>query len=63
MRGTRPRLCFLGHHHQRVGGVLHGVPCFGLSIVGRPASMVAIEVAPERLGFSVLGEWPQASTG
>lgn len=60
VRATRPRVCFFGHHHQRVDGEIDGVPCLGLNIVGRPGNLVAVDIEPGR-PWSLLGEWPAAS--
>lgn len=56
VRATNPRVCFFGHHHTRVDGVIAGVPCVGLNIVGRPGNLVALRV--DEAGWAPLGEWP-----
>jgi uncharacterized protein YdhG (YjbR/CyaY superfamily) len=38
---TEPRVCFFGHHHQRLDGEVSGVRCVGLDKVGRPGNLVA----------------------
>jgi len=41
IESTRPRVCFFGQHHRRVGAEVAGVRCIGLNIVGRPGNLVA----------------------
>jgi len=41
VRRVRPRVCFFGHHHQRVRAQIAGVPVEGLGLVGRPGALVA----------------------
>ncbi len=60
VRATRPRVCFFGHHHQRVDGEVDGVPCVGLNIVGRPGNLLAFEVGAAGT-WAPLAEWPRAN--
>ncbi len=41
---VRPRVCFFGHHHNRVDWDVDGIKCVGLNVVRRPGNLVAIEV-------------------
>ena len=58
---TEPRVCFFGHHHTRVDGVIRGVRCIGLNKVARPGNLVALEVNAGERKFEILGEWPSPS--
>lgn len=59
VRGTRPRVCFFGHHHHRVDAEIDGIRCIGLNKVARPGNLVAVEIAATSSGFRMLGEWPE----
>lgn len=58
---TKPLVCFFGHHHTRVDGVVRGVRCIGLNKVGHPRNLVALDVNTNERNFEVLGEWPGPS--
>jgi hypothetical protein len=58
LRGTRPRVCFFGHHHSRFDAAVDGVPCVGLNKVRMPGNLVAVELDERSRGWSILGEWP-----
>jgi len=58
VRGTRPRVCFFGHHHTRLDSQIDGVPCIGLNKVRMPGNLMAIDVAERGRDWTVLGEWP-----
>jgi predicted phosphodiesterase len=58
VRGTRPRICFFGHHHTRLDSSIGGVPCFGLNKVPCPGSLVAVDIVPHSRSVNILGEWP-----
>jgi hypothetical protein len=58
LRGTRPRVCFFGHHHSRFDAAVDGVPCVGLNKVRMPGNLVAVDLDERGRGWSVLGEWP-----
>jgi hypothetical protein len=57
--GLRPKVCFFGHHHVRVDGLLDGVPCLALNKVGRPGILGAVEIQGGAGPWDVLGEWPR----
>jgi hypothetical protein len=57
-RGTRPRICFFGHHHTRLDSSIEGVPCLGLNKVPCPGSLIAIDIVPHSRSVDILGEWP-----
>ena len=57
--GTRPRLCFFGHHHTRIDAEIGGVRCIGLNKVGMPGNLVALDMPARGRGYEVLGEWPE----
>jgi hypothetical protein len=57
--GTRPRVCFFGHHHTRLDADVAGVPCLGLNKVRCPGNLVAIEIRGGDAGWRKLGEWPE----
>ncbi len=59
VRAVKPQVCFFGHHHRRVDGVIDGVQCVGLNIVGRPGNLVALRL--DAAGWAPLGEWPEAA--
>ena len=56
---VRPRVCFFGHHHNRVDAEVAGVCCIGLNKVAMPGNLVAIDIepGPGRRDWSVLGEY------
>jgi Icc-related predicted phosphoesterase len=56
--GTRPRVCFFGHHHARIDAEVGGVRCLGLNKSRMPGNLVAIDVDPRGREWSILGEWP-----
>jgi predicted phosphodiesterase len=56
--GTRPRVCFFGHHHTRIDAEVAGVRCIGLNKVRMPGNLVAIDFNPRGREWSILGEWP-----
>jgi predicted phosphodiesterase len=58
IRGTRPRICFFGHHHTRVSSSIENVPCIGLNKTPYPGSLVAVDLAPNSRRADILGEWP-----
>ena len=58
LRGTRPRLCFFGHHHTRLDAEIAGVRCIGLNKVPCPGSLIAIDISKGRRAPVILGEWP-----
>jgi hypothetical protein len=53
---TRPKVCFFGHHHQRVDTDVSGVRCIGLNAVGRPGNLVAFTLG--EAACEIVGEWP-----
>lgn len=55
---VRPRVCFFGHHHNRVDWDVDGIKCVGLNVVRRPGNLVAIEVPVKGRQWQHLGEWP-----
>ncbi len=59
LAGTKPRVCFFGHHHNRVDSDVAGVRCVGLNKVTMPGNLVAIEIHPRGRDYKVLGEWPK----
>lgn len=59
LASTDPRVCFFGHHHQRLDGDVSGVRCVGLNKVGRPGNLVAVEITAGRRDWTILGEWPR----
>ncbi|MCC6811920.1 MAG: metallophosphoesterase [Deltaproteobacteria bacterium] len=59
LAGTRPRVCFFGHHHTRLDAESAGVPCIGLNKVKMPGNLVAIDMRPNEPGYRVIGEWPK----
>jgi len=59
LRGTRPRVCFFGHHHSRFDASVDGVPCVGLNKVSMPGNLVAIELDERGTGWSIVAEWPK----
>jgi Icc-related predicted phosphoesterase len=56
--GTRPRVCFFGHHHARIDGEVGGVRCLGLNKSRMLGNLVAINIDPCGREWSILGEWP-----
>jgi hypothetical protein len=56
--GTRPKVCFFGHHHRRIDAEVAGVRCIGLNKVRMPGNLVAIDFNPRGREWSILGEWP-----
>lgn len=43
---VRPRVCFFGHHHERVDANVAGTGvCVGLNLIRRPGSLVAFDLA------------------
>jgi len=58
LRGTRPRVCFFGHHHSRFDATVDGVPCVGLNKVRMPGNLVAVNIEDGGQGWSIVGEWP-----
>jgi len=60
IESTRPRVCFFGQHHRRVGAEVAGVRCIGLNIVGRPGNLVAVGMPARGREWSIMGEWPPA---
>ena len=57
---VRPRVCFFGHHHNRVDWDVGGIKCVGLNVVRRPGNLVGIEVSVKGREWQHLGEWPKA---
>lgn len=55
---TQPRVCFFGHHHQRLDSEVAGVRCVGLNKGPYPGCLFAFEMMPGVRGWRVLGEWP-----
>ena len=62
VRRTRPRVCFVGHHHRRVDAEIDGIRCISLNKVGRSGNLIAVEIDPGQPGFHILGEWPLPRT-
>jgi hypothetical protein len=58
LRGTRPRVCFFGHHHSRFDATVDDVPCVGLNKVGMPGNLVAVDIEESGRDWSIVGEWP-----
>lgn len=56
---TRPKACFLGHHHTGIDADVSGVPWIGLNKVVRPGNRVAICFGPQGRQWAVLGEYPE----
>ena len=57
--GTRPRICFFGHHHTRVHTEVAGIQCIGLNKVAMPGNLVALDMPARGRGYEILGEWPR----
>lgn len=55
--GTRPRVCFFGHHHFRVDAEVAGVHCIGLNLVRRTGYLVAAELEPGGRECKIIGEF------
>ncbi len=62
LAGTKPRVCFFGHHHNRVDSEVAGVRCVGLNKVTMPGNLVAIEMRQHVPGYLSLGEWPRRAS-
>ena len=54
--GTRPRVCFFGHHHTRLDSSIGGV--LGFNKVPCPGSLLVIGLPPHSSSFSIIGKWP-----
>lgn len=53
---VRPKVCFFGHHHQRVDAEISGVRCIGLNVVGRPGNLVAVDLDVQAETWTIVGE-------
>ena len=58
VRGVRPLVCFLGHHHTRLDSEIGGVRCISLYKLQMPGNLVAIEMPERGREWSILGKWP-----
>jgi hypothetical protein len=56
---VQPRVCFFGHHHIRVDVEVSGVRCIGVNKIAPPGNLVAIDMAPGKQEWSLLGEFRQ----